>query len=54
MPRTSGRTFYDLFGKYLAFMQDNDYYDPNILSYHYLPLVEPRYDLSWWSTRCRT
>jgi len=35
---------YDLFGKYLAFMQDNGYYDPNILSYHYLPLVEPRYD----------
>src|SRR6266852_5503776 len=35
---------YDLFAKYLAFMQDNDYYDPNILSYHYLPLVEPRYD----------
>ena len=35
---------YDLFDKYLAFMQDNDYYDPNILSYHYLPLVEPRYD----------
>src|SRR5712691_10817887 len=35
---------YDLFGKYLAFMQDNDYYDTNILSYHYLPLVEPRYD----------
>ena len=36
---------YDLFGKYLAFLQDNDYYDPNILSYYYLPLVEPRYDL---------
>ena len=35
---------YDLFLKYLAFMQDNDYYDPNILSHHYLPLVEPRYD----------
>src|SRR6266568_5081388 len=35
---------YDLFLKYLAFMQDNDYYDTNILSYHYLPLVEPRYD----------
>ena len=35
---------YDLFGKYLAFMQDNDYYDTNILSHHYLPLVEPRYD----------
>ena len=35
---------YDLFGKYLAFMQANDYYDTNILSHHYLPLVEPRYD----------
>ena len=35
---------YDLFLKYLAFMQDNGYYDPNILSHHYLPLVEPRYD----------
>jgi hypothetical protein len=35
---------YDLFSKYLAFLQDNDYYDTNILSYQYLPLVEPRYD----------
>src|SRR6266849_4391619 len=35
---------YDLFLKYLAFLQDNNYYDTNILSYHYLPLVEPRYD----------
>ena len=35
---------YDLFAKYLAFMQDNNYYDPNILSSQYLPLVEPRYD----------
>jgi hypothetical protein len=35
---------YDLFLKYLAFLQDNDYYDTNILSYHYLPLVAPRYD----------
>jgi UvrD/REP helicase N-terminal domain len=35
---------YDLFTKYLAFMQDNDYYDPNMLSYQYLSLVEPRYD----------
>src|SRR6266481_1754361 len=35
---------YDLFLKYLAFIQGNDYYDTNILSYHYLPLVEPRYD----------
>ena len=35
---------YDLFDKYLAFMQANDYYDPNILSAQYMPLVEPRYD----------
>src|SRR5712692_10525790 len=35
---------YDLFAKYLAFMQDNAYYDPNILSYQYVPLVEHRYD----------
>lgn len=35
---------YDLFGKYLAFMHENDLYDPNILSHEYLPLVEPRYD----------
>jgi len=35
---------YDLFGKYLVFMQENNYYDPNMLSSHYLPLVEPRYD----------
>src|SRR5215831_18179210 len=35
---------YDLFLKYLAFMQANDYYDTNILSHHYLPLVAPHYD----------
>jgi hypothetical protein len=35
---------YDLFAKYLAFMQDNNYYDPNMLSYQYLSLVTPRYD----------
>src|SRR6266446_3064676 len=35
---------YDLFSKYLAFLQDNDYYDTNIMSYQYLPLLEPRYD----------
>src|SRR2546426_2295838 len=29
---------------FLSFMQENGYYDTNILSYHYLPLVEPRYD----------
>jgi ankyrin repeat protein len=35
---------YDLFLKYLDFMRENGYYDANILSYQYLPLVEPRYD----------
>jgi len=35
---------YDLFVKYLAFLQANDYYDTNILSHQYRPLVEPRYD----------
>lgn len=35
---------YDLFLKYLEFMKDNGYYDANILSYQYLPLVEQRYD----------
>lgn len=35
---------YDLFLKYLEFMQENGYYDTNILSYQYLPLAEPRYD----------
>ncbi len=35
---------YDLFRKYLDFLRENDLYDANILSYHYLPLAEPRYD----------
>lgn len=35
---------YDLFLKYLAEMQANDYYDANILSHQYLDLVESRYD----------
>ncbi len=35
---------YGLFIKYLEFMQEQGYYDANILSYHYLTLVEPRYD----------
>jgi hypothetical protein len=35
---------YDLFLKYLDFMQENGYYDANILSHQYLPLAEPRYD----------
>ena len=35
---------YDLFLKYLDYMQDNGFYDANILSHDYLPLVEPTYD----------
>ncbi len=35
---------YDLFLKYLAFMQENGLHDANILSHEYLPLAEPRYD----------
>jgi hypothetical protein len=35
---------YGLFTKYLEFMREQGYYDANILSYHYLTLVEPRYD----------
>lgn len=37
-------TVYALFTKYLQWMQENNYYDSNILSYHYLQLVKPRYD----------
>ena len=35
---------YGLFTKYLEFMQEQGYYDANILSHQYLSLVEPRYD----------
>jgi UvrD/REP helicase N-terminal domain len=37
-------TVYDLFLKYLDFMNDKGYYDANILSHQYLPLVHARYD----------
>ena len=37
-------TVYALFLKYLAFTRENGLYDANMLSHHYLPLVEPRYD----------
>jgi len=37
-------TVYDLFGKYLASMNEQNYYDTNILSHEYLSRVEPRYD----------
>ncbi len=35
---------YNLFLKYLEFMEEQGYYDANILSHQYLALVEPRYD----------
>ncbi len=35
---------YDVFKPYLKFMQDNDFYDSNILSHEYLKKVEARYD----------
>lgn len=35
---------YQLFGKYLAFLESEGFHDPNLLSYHYRVVVEPRYD----------
>ena len=35
---------YDLFEKYLSFLEDNGYYDTNIISHHYLQFIQPRYD----------
>jgi len=35
---------YDLFTKYLEFMQEKGFYDANIISYDYLQQVTPRYD----------
>ncbi|MEK7990259.1 MAG: UvrD-helicase domain-containing protein [Thiotrichaceae bacterium] len=35
---------YDLFEKYLAYMQEKNYYDTNIISYQYLDKVQPHYD----------
>ncbi len=35
---------YDIFEKYLKFMQKNNYFDANILSYQYLQQVKPCYD----------
>ncbi|MCP4283419.1 MAG: AAA family ATPase [Gammaproteobacteria bacterium] len=37
---------YDLFEKYLAVMEEQGYYDANIISHHYLTRVEPRYDFA--------
>ena len=35
---------YAVFEKYLQFLNDNNVYDPNILSHQYLQHIEPRYD----------
>lgn len=35
---------YDLFTKYLKFLEDSGLFDSNIVSQQYLPKVEPRYD----------
>jgi hypothetical protein len=35
---------YDIFTRYLAFLQENNCYDSNILSHHYLSQIMPRYD----------
>jgi hypothetical protein len=41
---TEREQVYELFLKYVDFMQANGYYDANILSHEYLSLAEPRYD----------
>ena len=35
---------YTLFEKYLAFLKENNYYDVNIISYHWLSHCKPEYD----------
>nr|VFJ58067.1 MAG: Superfamily I DNA or RNA helicase [Candidatus Kentron sp. FM]VFJ67026.1 MAG: Superfamily I DNA or RNA helicase [Candidatus Kentron sp. FM]VFK08198.1 MAG: Superfamily I DNA or RNA helicase [Candidatus Kentron sp. FM] len=35
---------YEAFGRYLAYMDENDRYDANILSHQYMAKVEPQYD----------
>jgi hypothetical protein len=43
-PREERARVYDLFSKYLKTMNEQGYYDANILSHDYLTKVEPRYD----------
>ncbi len=43
-PREQRKQVYDLFTKYLEVMNEQGYYDANILSHEYLAKVEPRYD----------
>lgn len=35
---------YDVFEKYLAFLEEGQFYDSNIVAYRYLEKVEPQYD----------
>jgi len=35
---------YRIFQRYLRFLKENNYYDPNVLAYHYLKDVEETYD----------
>ena len=35
---------YDLFERYLAFLKEANFYDPNIIAYQYLERVQPRFD----------
>ncbi len=42
-PETRGAV-YDLFEKYLRFLDEQEWFDPNIISHAWLQRVEPRYD----------
>jgi predicted ribonuclease YlaK len=35
---------YDLFERYLRFLKEQDYYDSNMVAYHYMEQVSPKYD----------
>jgi hypothetical protein len=37
-------TVYAIFTRYLAFLREQNLYDSNLLSHHYLSQIEPRYD----------
>jgi hypothetical protein len=43
-PPESREAVYDLFEKYLGFLETHGWFDPNLVSYAYLERVEPRYD----------
>lgn len=43
-PITERPAVYDLFQRYVQFLQQHDYYDSNLLSFAYLSKVAPRYD----------